>query len=275
MLQSSPAMAGRQETCPICQTINRVPRVSTASKPRTPVQRYQQPKSQATAMIVVSTLLAIGAAFAFFAYMAASKPDVETNYTDATDPKQDPDELEVATGREDRVLYSVDPTDTEGIRRHEQKQTMTKVWKELTDQRWAPAIRMLTEMGEPDKHKEDYWYALGYAYSGNQEDDKALSAFHRAIVVNDKYDSAYLHLGLTYGRLGEIRDAEKWLGDGMKLRPDDPHFEYAFGHMYHGNKMYRKAIKWFEIASKRGGEGPLGRQARARLREINRILGVD
>jgi tetratricopeptide (TPR) repeat protein len=145
----------------------------------------------------------------------------------------------------------------------------------LTDEQWQDGLAILDKLGPPTKHRSSYYYWVGYACSGCKLDDRAVKEYLKAVREDERNDSAILQLGLAYGRLGWIKKAERWLARGMELCPDDPHFDFAHGHMYAGNGYYEKAREWFQRASKRGGTGPIGARARSRIREINRKLGID
>lgn len=248
--------------------------------PRRPAGR---PSSFATPMIVCTTIAALVALVGICLYLNARQDRPESPWTDAGDRARqlsrnpaENNERPDKPPRAEPLLFSVDPnqTSTDELRK-QRKKAMGSVLKALTAERWQEGLRLLEKLGPPETDPSSYYYWLGYACSGCKLDDRAVDAFHKAVEYNERNDSAVLQLGLAYGRLGWIKKAEKWLAKGMELCPDDPHFDFAYGHMYAGNGYLEKAREWFTKAADRGGNGPIGTRARSRLREVNRQLGID
>lgn len=61
------------------------------------------------------------------------------------------------------------------------------------------------------------YYALAQAYEGNNEIDKAISNYLKAIAVNDKFTLAYKKVGILFLARGDYEDAIEYFEDYMNF----------------------------------------------------------
>ena len=70
---------------------------------------------------------------------------------------------------------------------------------------------------EYKENNEFVYYILAQAYEANDEIDKAISNYLKAITVNDKFHPAYKKAGILFMARGDYDDAIEYLEDYIKL----------------------------------------------------------
>src|SRR5262249_4151350 len=69
-------------------------------------------------------------------------------------------------------------------------------------------------------HNEDsasVYYALGGALEKNEENDRALEQYHKAIKLDPQFAAAFLRSGILYGRKKDVTNAESAFKEAEKL----------------------------------------------------------
>ena len=92
------------------------------------------------------------------------------------------------------------------------------------------------------------WFAKGYQHGLNNEHDKAIEAYTRAIAINPNYAKAYNNRGATYGHKGQY---DRAIEDYNKAIDIDPNNAYAYtgrGATYGHKGQYDRAIEDYNKA---------------------------
>lgn len=87
---------------------------------------------------------------------------------------------------------------------------------------YASAVANYEQLVEHHKSAIIY-YNLGEAYECNNQLDKAIGAYLKAIVANEKFPFAYKKLGMLFMARGDMESAKEYFSDYLKLdiAPDE------------------------------------------------------
>ena len=120
-------------------------------------------------------------------------------------------------------------------------------WTDFTG-RNEESIRLHKKIIDDFPYNELAWFNLGAAYQGIKLYEKALDAYHYAIVINEKFDYAYRNMGDAYIRLRKYKEAIEVLEKVLELTKPESLIYEAIGYCYdklHNNAQarfyYRKA----------------------------------
>ena len=83
------------------------------------------------------------------------------------------------------------------------------------------AGRFLRKCLEIDPSNEKAWLDLAYVCCNQGDDRGALTAYHRAILINPTYSSAYNGIAVIYARRKDTKSAIKILRKGLDVDPND------------------------------------------------------
>ncbi len=97
--------------------------------------------------------------------------------------------------------------------------------------------------------------------------DEARDSFQRALALDpDLFDTRF-NLGLLENKAGNLSDAVREFQAAIRIRPRDPEAYYRLGLVYREMNEKEKARREWRRAAAIDRDGPIGRQARARLEE--------
>jgi len=68
----------------------------------------------------------------------------------------------------------------------------------------------------PDKARKFFESGMEKLYDGNNPQG-SIEDFRKAIELHSEYDAAYVHLGIAYGRLAEVKEAEQTLRKAIEV----------------------------------------------------------
>ena len=85
----------------------------------------------------------------------------------------------------------------------------------------------------------------GKTYYNNEEYDKAIEIFKKAVELNPNDDDSWRLLGNSYNRNGQIEEAIKYYLKAAELNPDDSRNWFNLGISYSNNEQYKEAINSF------------------------------
>ena len=88
---------------------------------------------------------------------------------------------------------------------------MGRVYFEMGD--YESAIANFENVIEYKENNEFLYYYLAQAYEGNNEIDKAISNYLKAIAVNDKFHQAYKKVGIMFLTRNDFEDAIEYFND--------------------------------------------------------------
>ena len=81
---------------------------------------------------------------------------------------------------------------------------------------YASAVANYEELTEHHKSTVIY-YNLGEAYECNNQLDKAIGAYLKALTINEKFPFAYKKLGILFMARGDMESAKEYFEDYLKL----------------------------------------------------------
>lgn len=81
---------------------------------------------------------------------------------------------------------------------------------------YASAVANYEELTEHYKSAVIY-YNLGEAYECNNQLDKAIGAYLKALTINEKFPFAYKKLGMLFMARGDMESAKEYFEDYLKL----------------------------------------------------------
>ena len=81
---------------------------------------------------------------------------------------------------------------------------------------YASAVANYEELTEHHKSAVIY-YNLGEAYECNNQLDKAIGAYLKALTINEKFPFAYKKLGMLFMARGDMESAKEYFEDYLKL----------------------------------------------------------
>src|SRR6201996_7058765 len=79
-------------------------------------------------------------------------------------------------------------------------------WTDFTG-RNEESIRLHQQIIDEKPYNELAWFNLGSAYQGLKLYEKAIDAYHYAVIINEKFDYAYRNMGDAYIRLRKYKEA--------------------------------------------------------------------
>lgn len=94
----------------------------------------------------------------------------------------------------------------------------------------------------------DYYYSLGTIAETKHDWDKAISAYTRAIELDDKYVDAYMGLAGVYYEKGQYDQEVANYEKAAKLAPGDYSAQYWLGTAYEDQGRYDEAVERYRAA---------------------------
>ncbi len=121
-------------------------------------------------------------------------------------------------------------------------------WTDFTG-RNEESIRLHQKIIDEYPYSELAWFNLAAAYQGLKLYEKAIDAYHYAIVIDEKFDYAWRNMGDAYIRLRKYKEAIEALEKVNELaKPEDVIFE-AIGYCYDRLKNFAQARFYYRKAS--------------------------
>jgi tetratricopeptide (TPR) repeat protein len=95
--------------------------------------------------------------------------------------------------------------------------------------------------------KRAHWF-LGFAYSGRDEDDKAIAAYEKAIQIDKDFAVVYNNLGYAYYEKGDYGKAEEAFKNYIRLVPSEANPYDSLADLYTKMGRHEDAIKNYKKA---------------------------
>jgi len=92
------------------------------------------------------------------------------------------------------------------------------------------------------------WNNLGICYNRLEQPEKAIKAFEKAVVHNDKQMSAYFNLGLLYGKTGNFTEAAENFEKALLLSPRNARIYDRLAWVYVMQKEYNRSLEMIDKA---------------------------
>jgi serine/threonine protein kinase/tetratricopeptide (TPR) repeat protein len=84
--------------------------------------------------------------------------------------------------------------------------------------KFTDAVNAYAQIAQQSPNESEVWVDLGYAYENNNELDKALENYQKAIKLNSgQYATAYLRAAIVYNRKGDVNNATAMLNEAERL----------------------------------------------------------
>ncbi|BCU13437.1 tetratricopeptide repeat protein [Microcystis aeruginosa] len=110
------------------------------------------------------------------------------------------------------------------------------------------AIAAYTKAIEINPQYAEAYFNRGNVYHDLKEYDKAIKDYNKAIEINPQYDYAYYNRGIVYSDLKEYDKAIKDYNKAIEINPQNAEAYYNRGNVYLELKEYDKAIKDYNKA---------------------------
>jgi tetratricopeptide (TPR) repeat protein len=110
------------------------------------------------------------------------------------------------------------------------------------------AIAAYTKAIEINPQYAEAYFNRGNVYHDLKEYDKAIKDYNKAIEINPQYDYAYYNRGIVYSDLKEYDKAIKDYNKAIEINPQDADAYNNRGNVYSDLKEYDKAIKDYNKA---------------------------
>lgn len=115
-----------------------------------------------------------------------------------------------------------------------------------------------TKTYDPDEPEIVYYYtkearyfkSLGDKYLEENNVDRAIDYYEKAISTDPKLHEAYKALGMLNEKLGKNDAALDYYLKSVSFHPNDPLVIYKIGNFYTSKKEYQKAIEYYKLAIK-------------------------
>jgi tetratricopeptide (TPR) repeat protein len=106
----------------------------------------------------------------------------------------------------------------------------------------------VAQSSQPNSTTAETYFKQGEDYRNNNQYDKALAAYTKAIEVNPQYAEAYKNRGIVYL---DLKDYDKAMADNNKAIEVNPQYSNAYnnrGNVYYNLKEYDKAMAEYNKA---------------------------
>jgi tetratricopeptide (TPR) repeat protein len=125
----------------------------------------------------------------------------------------------------------------------------------LKQKRYAEARGQLERSIQKNTGTPESFYYLGLIAQEQNEDDRAVELFEKAIQLLPSYAYAHIALGSAYLKLKNYPRAQAELEIGVKLRPDDSKAHYNLAMLYARQKDQPRAQEEMRIVERLKSEG--------------------
>jgi tetratricopeptide (TPR) repeat protein len=110
------------------------------------------------------------------------------------------------------------------------------------------AVRLLEQLVQKfPNDKRAHWF-LGSAFSGRDQDDKAIAEYQRAVAIDQNFAPAYNFLGYAYREKGEYVKAEEAFKNYIRLVPSEANPYDSLADLYTKMGRYEEAIQNYKKA---------------------------
>jgi predicted Zn-dependent protease len=138
--------------------------------------------------------------------------------------------------------------------------------KALQDKHYSAALS-LANKAISIQAKESIFHELkGLSLEGSQDQKSALAAYNRAIELNNRFFSHYLHRGLLKQAMGNNKGAEADLIASKKLLPTQAAANALGNAFFAQGKIEQAVVNWQQSAQ---AGGSLGRQSKLLLEQVD------
>jgi tetratricopeptide (TPR) repeat protein len=111
------------------------------------------------------------------------------------------------------------------------------------------AVKILENIASKGNADIDVFYLLGLSYRGLKDYPKAEQAFRMVLNKDSKCEPGYIQLTAVQIEMNHLADAEKTVGQFLRLSPKSAQAHYAAGVIFYAQKDTLKAIREFKEAT--------------------------
>lgn len=125
----------------------------------------------------------------------------------------------------------------------------------LKEKQYAEARELLEKSIQKGAGTPEAFYYLGLIAQGQNEDERAIEFFLKAIQLAPSFAHVHIALGATYMKLKDYTRAQQALETGVKLNPDDSKAHYNLAMLYARMKNPERAQEEMRIVEKLKNQG--------------------
>jgi tetratricopeptide (TPR) repeat protein len=116
---------------------------------------------------------------------------------------------------------------------------------------WAGIVQFAQESLQRDPHNADWWVIMGYAYSQQQQYQRAADAFQQAIRIEPQDITSWNLLAQAQRSLKQPERAIRTLDNALRINRDSPMTYYLLGESFSDLKRPERAVGFYEEAVQR------------------------
>lgn len=116
----------------------------------------------------------------------------------------------------------------------------------LSSGKYEKALEILKKMPAADQAKENYSLYLAIAYHQNEQLDKALVEYFKALHLNNDSVMVNFNLGLLFQHMNNNNKAKEFYEKVIQLKPDLQIAYFNAARVYQGTGNNKKAIEYYK-----------------------------
>jgi tetratricopeptide (TPR) repeat protein len=110
------------------------------------------------------------------------------------------------------------------------------------NEEYEKSIKAYTKAIQINPNKDEAYYNMGLIYVKRREYNKAIELFQKTVKINPKYEDAYFNMGVIYEERKKYDKAIELYQKTVELNPRNINMYNIIGDLYYDKKEYKKAI---------------------------------
>ncbi|HEX5132763.1 MAG TPA: tetratricopeptide repeat protein [Candidatus Krumholzibacteria bacterium] len=134
------------------------------------------------------------------------------------------------------------------------------------------AVAAYQRAAELDTTYSRAYVNMGLAYDGGGHRNEARAAFQHALAIDPRDVLAYCHLGFLEQSMGNRDEAMTMYQQALAIDPNSAQAHYNLGLAFAETRIFREALKEWELAAKADPDGEIGKAAGENANIIRQYL---